>query len=509
MGEEKRTSKGEKKENIDDASSKQTSNLKTEKIEQDHQNEIQVEASVEVVRIDNEKREFTTPDMITKIGPVNPQMEELVEVVRIDKKKCEITTPVQITRIGPVKPQMEESVEVVRIDKGKCEFTTPVQITKIGPVKPKMEELVEIKKIDNENCEFTTPVMITKIGKVGDWKKRDVVDKTNGDEKELANTKNDTELVEVVRIDKNESTEELEKTKNYNDLTLSEPYILATDESEGIKASGIHPSKRSENISEATVNEGISVKNHTIEEDEEKAKRASKKETAKVMENMNFLGIDKCACTDQVPVLVLDRLKKIEKENDEVEVKIFKVDLDLDDSVSDLDKAKKSLREKPLRLPLTSIRCGGFQPKMLKEENEGNKDEQEARMREEPELVENEDLGEKPVLVNATAVKPLELELETVQRVNDSTVSRRIPYKVKQAKVEGGGGEEPQRVMVTVPYKMPVRISKDEAGEVPVPLDCHQALELPYQLREVPQQVPRSSVALEGEMSTGAHRITS
>ena len=27
-----------------------------------------------------------------------------------------------------------------------------------------------------------------------------------------------------------------------------------------------------------------------------------------------------------------------------------------------------------------------------------------------------------------------------------------------------------QRVMVTVPYKMPVRISKDEAGEVPVPL---------------------------------------
>jgi len=503
MGEEKRTSKGEKKENIDDASSKQTSNLKTEKIEQDHQNEIQVEASVEVVRIDNEKREFTTPDMITKIGPVNPQMEELVEVVRIDKKKCEITTPVQITRIGPVKPQMEESVEVVRIDKGKCEFTTPVQITKIGPVKPKMEELVEIKKIDNENCEFTTPVMITKIGKVGDWKKRDVVDKTNGDEKELANTKNDTELVEVVRIDKNESTEELEKTKNYNDLTLSEPYILATDESEGIKASGIHPSKRSENISEATVNEGISVKNHTIEEDEEKAKRASKKETAKVMENMNFLGIDKCACTDQVPVLVLDRLKKIEKENDEVEVKIFKVDLDLDDSVSDLDKAKKSLREKPLRLPLTSIRCGGFKPKILKEEDT-------EKSNEEPELVElNEDVGENHVALNATALTE-EQDRETVQRVNDTKVSRRIPYKVNQARVgAGGGGEEPQKVMVTVPYKMPVRISKDEAGEVPVQLDCHQALELPYQLREVPEQVPRSSVALEGEVSTGAHRITS
>merc|ERR1712192_303768 len=182
MGEEKRTSKGEKKENIDDASSKQTSNLKTEKIEQDHQNEIQVEASVEVVRIDNEKREFTTPDMITKIGPVKPQMEELVEVVRIDK--------------------------------GKCEFTTPVQITKIGPVKPKMEELVEINKIDNEKCEFTTPVMITKIGKVGDWKMRDATDKTNADAQELGKIKNDTELVEVVRIEKNKSTDELEKAKN-------------------------------------------------------------------------------------------------------------------------------------------------------------------------------------------------------------------------------------------------------------------------------------------------------
>merc|ERR1712192_13323 len=101
----------------------------------------------------------------------------------------------------------------------------------------------------------------------------------------------------------------------------------------------------------------------------------------------------------------------------------------------------------------------------------------------EPQLVENlEDRGENPVALNDTALIE-ELDLETVQRVNDSTVSRRIPYKVKQAKL-GGGGEEPQRVMVTVPSKMPVRISKDESGEVPVPLDCHQALELPYQLRE-------------------------
>ena len=73
------------------------------------------------------------------------------------------------------------------------------------------------------------------------------------------------------------------------------------------------------------------------------------------MENIDFLGTaEKCGCsaTDQVPVqLVLDKLKKIE--NGEVEVKIFKVELDLDDdSASDLktnDKTKKSLREKPLR----------------------------------------------------------------------------------------------------------------------------------------------------------------
>ena len=42
---------------------------------------------------------------------------------------------------------------------------------------------------------------------------------------------------------------------------------------------------------------------------------------------------------------------------------------------------------------------------MLKEENEGNKEEEGARRKEEPELVElNEDLGENPVVVNATAL---------------------------------------------------------------------------------------------------------
>ena len=64
-----------------------------------------------------------------------------------------------------------------------------------------------------------------------------------------------------------------------------------------------------------------------------------------------------CTATDQVPVLVLDKFKKIEKVEKvnevKVEVTIFKVELDLDDSVSDredTDKTDKSpLREKPLR----------------------------------------------------------------------------------------------------------------------------------------------------------------
>ena len=75
---QERKIRGEKEKNIVDASSKQTSETKTEKIEQEHQSEIQMEELVEVVRIDKEKCEFTTPVMITKIGPVKPQMEELV-----------------------------------------------------------------------------------------------------------------------------------------------------------------------------------------------------------------------------------------------------------------------------------------------------------------------------------------------------------------------------------------------------------------------------------------------
>ena len=45
---------------------------------------------------------------------------------------------------------------------------------------------------------------------------------------------------------------------------------------------------------------------------------------------------------------------------------------------------------------MTSIRCGGFEPKMPKEEEEGGN--------EEPELVDTEGLGEVPVAVNKTAL---------------------------------------------------------------------------------------------------------
>ena len=102
------------------------------------------------------------------------------------------------------------------------------------------------------------------------------------------------------------------------------------------------------------------MKNETVKEDsEKKMKVGTTNETARVMENIDFLGAEKCACTatDQVPVLVLDKLKKIEKgekvNEDKVEVKIFKVELDLDDYVSDgedTDKTdKSSFGEKPLR----------------------------------------------------------------------------------------------------------------------------------------------------------------
>ena len=214
------------------------------------------------------------------------------------------------------KAQMEELVEIVRIDKDKCEFTTPVMITKIGPVKPKMEELVEVLRID------------TKIEKGKTLDSGDVAENSTNDDHEHGKTKNDNEL--------------------------GEPYILAKNESERNNASEIRLSKRSENISETKVMEGIAIGNGSDKEDRKKANTTN--ETAKVMENMDFLGLsDKCACTstDQVPVLVLDKLKKIEKVN-KVEVKIFKVELDLDDDsftdLEDADKTRKSsMREKPLR----------------------------------------------------------------------------------------------------------------------------------------------------------------
>ena len=263
---QEQTINAEKKENILEASPKQTSETKRKKVEQDH--------------------------------PVEVQMEELVEVVRIDKEKCEFTTPVMITKIGPVKAQMEELVEL------------------------------EVVRIDAEKCEFTTPVMITKIEK-GETHS----DKSSDDDEELGYKKNGKEL--------------------------EEPYILAKNKSEGRNnASMIRPSRISENISETMSREKISLKNEAAKEDEEK-KVATTNETAKVMENINFMGVEKCGCTatDQVPVLVLDKLKKIEKVEKvnevKVEVKIFKVELDSEDSVSDLEDtdktSKSSAREKPLR----------------------------------------------------------------------------------------------------------------------------------------------------------------
>merc|ERR1712083_235409 len=255
-------------------------------------------------------------------------------------------------------------------------------------------------------------------------------------------------------------------------------------------------SKMPENNSETTTRERISP----MTEATENTKRAAKKsvETARVIEGIDILGTEKCSCTatDQVPVLVLDKLKKngnFEKMNEEVEVKIFKAGLDLDHSSSNSDpevndKRNEIPRDKPFRLPLTSIRCSGFNPKMTKEEEvKENKKEKGNKELLHPKVVEKED---KSVVVNGSVFME---------------ASRTIPYKVNHARPEG---EEPQRVMVTVPYKMPVRIHKDD-GELPVPLN-YQAL--PYQLRhsmgEVPQPVPRS-VALEGEMSSGARPITS
>ena len=52
---------------------------------------------------------------------------------------------------------------------------------------------------------------------------------------------------------------------------------------------------------------------------------------------------------------------------------------------------------------MTSIRCGGFQPKLQEEEKEEAESSEEEK--EEPELVgDNEDLGEIPVAINKTAL---------------------------------------------------------------------------------------------------------
>ena len=56
---------------------------------------------------------------------------------------------------------------------------------------------------------------------------------------------------------------------------------------------------------------------------------------------------------------------------------------------------------------MTSIRCGGFQPKIPKEEDVEASNAEGARRKEEPQLVEIEHAGENSVAVNATALKPL------------------------------------------------------------------------------------------------------
>jgi len=275
------------------------------------------------------------------------------------------------------------------------------------------------------------------------------------------------------------------------------------------------------------------VKNDGASEDD-KEKPNIVVETAKVIEDLDLLlAVEKCACTaiDQVPVLVFDHLsRKDALENDMVGVKeevkleendahlnIFKIDLDQLEVVEfgneeepkvnifkvDFDNPSSSLgepegtdrtqRERPARLPLTSVRCGGLTTELQREEKKRHGAEfarKEAESEEKGAKGENDEAG-------VSGYQPVR-----VKRVDLVQKNKTMPFKVNK-----GGGEEPQRVMVTVPYKMPVRISKEDTGEVPVPMN-RQAL--PYQLpfREVPQQVPRS-LALEGEASLEARPITS
>ena len=208
------------------------------------------------------------------------------------------------------------------------------------PVEIQLEELVEIIRINEEKCEFTVPVMIAKIeqGKIRETRPKDVA----ADESSGAN-------------------QELGKIKNDSDTSLGTLNISATNDIERNNTSENQLSKMPENNSETTTRERISPMNETITEATENTKRAAKKsvETARVIEGIDILGTEKCSCTatDQVPVLVLDKLKKngnFEKMNEEVEVKIFKAELDLGDSSSNSDpevndKRNEIPRDKPFR----------------------------------------------------------------------------------------------------------------------------------------------------------------
>ena len=207
------------------------------------------------------------------------------------------------------------------------------------PVEIQLEELVEIIRINEEKCEFTMPVMITKIeqGKIRETNPKDVEDESSG------------------------ANQELGKITNDSDTSLGTLNISATNDIERNNTSENQLSKMPENNSETTTRERISPINETATEATENTKRAAKKsvETARVIEGIDILGTEKCSCTatDQVPVLVLDKLKKngnFEKMNEEVEVEIFKAELDLDhsSSISDPevnDKRNEIPRDKPFR----------------------------------------------------------------------------------------------------------------------------------------------------------------
>merc|ERR1711962_969252 len=154
----------------------------------------------------------------------------------------------------------------------------------------------------------------------------------------------------------------------------------------------------------------------------------------------------------------LDKLEviKVDKEQ-QPKVNIFKVDLENPSSaLGDHEGTDRAKRERPARLPLTSVRCGGLKPELQENQKKrqgGEFEGKEAEREEKEEKGANHEDG-------VSGYQPVR-----VKRVDLVQKNKTMPFKVNK-----GGGEEPQRVMVTVPYKMPVRISKDDAGEVPVPL---------------------------------------